>query len=105
MRIAVELESNGAGSIFFQECFYQLVQQQPALQVLFLINKNFSPKRFDHPNIQYFEVKKNISAGLTKYYWYRFQLSSIVRKHKIDCFCNTHQVARLPKAVRQIVFA
>jgi hypothetical protein len=104
MRIAVQLESDGAGSEFFQECFYSLVQQQPAVQVLFLVNKTFAPKRFDHPNIQYLAVKRNISAGLTRYFWCRFQLPSILRKQKIDCFCNSHQAVRLPHNVRQVVF-
>ncbi len=105
MRIAVQLESDGAGSEFFQESFYQLVQQQPAVQVIFLVNKTFAPKQFDHPNIQYLAVKRNISTGLAKYHWYHFRLPSILRKQQIDCFCNSHQAVRLPNTVLQVVFA
>ena len=104
MRIAVQLESDGAGSVFFQECFYRLVQQESSVQVLFLVNKNFLPIRFDHPNIQYLPIKKNISAGFAKYYWYRFQLPSILRKHQIDWFCNSHHGVRLPHTIGQLVF-
>lgn len=104
MRIAVQLEADGVGSNFFQQCFYRLVQQQPNVQVMFLFDGKADLNQFQHPNIQYVRAPKNIDRGLGKFYWRQFKLPSILKQNKIDCFCTSQPSIRLRRPIQRIVW-